>query len=237
MIYKIRLISIFYFLMAFFVPLIGIGYLTSEVFEIDDSFLVYVLTIVLFFVCYKLALKLSYGTARITVAKEYIEFKWIKKPLLRFQQNIKLDYTDINGSKFRQEYQYDYFKIYSKGPSIGFERFPEWHPNKDEFYQFKQAFSQRMDRVNKKRKAQSKWKNEDKNQAKPKLIVDKEAQFHKSYWAKVLLLIYIASTVLGIHYIYNNISNPNFSMFIVMFGISGSVFLAVKTFKNLKSKD
>jgi hypothetical protein len=128
--------------MAFFGLIFGIGFTISKIVEIEESIFIYGLTLLLFIVAYKIALRLTSGKAEITLHKKNIEFKWIKKPFFRFQQDVNLDVGDVDGWKFRSEYQYDYFKIYSSKPSIGFERLPEWHPAKDDFYEFKLQFSQ-----------------------------------------------------------------------------------------------
>ena len=103
-------------------------------------------------ICYKITCKLTIGWVRLTMSKRDLEFIWTKKPLLTFQNNESIDFEKIESWRYRNEFQYSYFKIYEKSYTpITIMRFSNWDTSKDDFYSFLVAFEKRIERVNSKR--------------------------------------------------------------------------------------
>jgi len=96
-------------------------------------------------VCYKITCKLTIGWVRLTMSKRDLEFIWIKKPLLTFQNNESIDFEKIESWRYRNEFQYSYFKIYEKSYTpITIMRFANWDTSKDDFYSFLVAFERTL---------------------------------------------------------------------------------------------
>ncbi|TXD47383.1 MULTISPECIES: hypothetical protein [unclassified Polaribacter] len=76
-----------------------------------ESFPAFLFTISTFITSYLIAYKLTLGKVKITLSNKKVEFLWIKKPILTFQNNESVDIENIESWKYRDEFRYSYFKI------------------------------------------------------------------------------------------------------------------------------
>ena len=223
--YEFRTISIFYFIATFGVLTSSIGYVVTSIFGVLETVFAIIFAVTLFIVSYLISSKLTLGIAQITLSNKKIDFFWIKKPILTFQNNVSVDMDKIESWKFRTEFQYSYLKIYNPSDIITIMRLPNWSPDKDDFNSFRIAFKKRIENLNEKRKrrTESFEKNKIKDEKK-ELIVDKEAEHYKSNIAKILFFVYILCMILGAKYVYNNWNTGKTNIGIVISGILGCIF-------------
>ena len=227
--YKFRTISIFYFIITFLTLILIIGITGMKLLGILESFYAFLFTIFTFVTSYLISYKLTLGIAEITLTNKELVFVWIKKPILRFQNNESIKIEDIKSWKYRAEFQYNYFKIYNPSEIITVMRLPNWSPEKDDFDNFLFTFKKRIENLNKKReKKVEKLKKDEVKDEKNELIIDKEAEYNKSNIAKILFFVYIFSGILGAKYVFNNWNTGKTNIGIAIFGILGCIFYISK---------
>ena len=198
-----------------------------------ESSLAFGFSILAILFSYFISLKLTIGRVQINLTNKDIEYLWLKKPFFTFQNNESIKIESIKSWKYRDEFQYSYFKIYNPSESITIMRLPNWSPEKDEFDNFLFTFKKRIDNLNKKREKRAEYldKKEVKDE-KNELIIDKEAEHYKSNIAKILFFVYVFSGVLGAKYVFNNWNTGKTNIGMAIFGILGCIFYISK-YRNL----
>jgi hypothetical protein len=116
-----------------------------------DELIVFIIATLLIFGIYWISVKLTSGIAEITLSKEHLEFEWLNKPILKSQDNHKIDLYEIDSWSFSIEYHYNSLDINCHSSSISISRFPEWGHNKDDFQSFISSFSHKIESINKKK--------------------------------------------------------------------------------------
>jgi len=231
--YKIRTISIFHFVFAFMTIILSFAYIASKIDEKPDELIAYLIATILIFIIYWISVKLTSGIAEITLSKKHIEFNWLKKPLLKSQDNHHFDLDEIDNWNFQREFHYDSLDINCHSSSISISRLPEWGHNKDDFHSFINSFSQKIERINKKRlKNIQKNKKSEQKEDRKEPIKDQEAIFNSSNTPKILLVIYIILMILGVFHVYNNWNTGTSNILMVIAGISGCIYYIRKYRKN-----
>ncbi|RRO22417.1 hypothetical protein [Flavobacteriaceae bacterium 14752] len=170
------------------------------------------------------------GIAEIELTKREIEFNWLKKPILKSQDNLKFDLYEIDSWNIQREFHYNTLNISSNFSSISISRFPEWRNDRDDYQSFLNSFTQRIKSINKKRIKRNEKSNRKVNIKKP--IKDQEAIFNSSNKPKILLGVYSIVTILGIFYIYNNWNTGKSNLGIVIVGLIGCIFYIRKYIKS-----
>ena len=231
--YKFRTISIFHFITLLLTLILIIGITGKSLFGIMESFFVVIFTIFTFITSYLIAYKLTIGKVEITLSNKKVEFLWMKKPILTFQNNESVEMDKIESWKFTTEFQYSYFKIYNPSDIITISRLPNWNPEKDDFDNFLFTFKKIIEKLNKKREKEIENINKDKlRNENTKLIVDRETKYYKSNISKILFFVYIICGILGTNYVYNNWNTGKTNIGLAISGILGCIFYISKYKKN-----
>lgn len=247
--YEFKTVSIFYFTTTFLVVFVGIVYTTmSTIGKLDSSFFSFVFAVIILIVSYWIAYKLTIGQTQITLSKKTIDFFWMKKPILSFQNSVSIDMEKIESWKYRHELQYSYFKIYGYDIDITIMRLSSWVTNNDDFHSFIVAFEKRIEKINKKREKGIERNNkriqirvENKSQSivedeQPKLIRDRELDFYNSNLSKILFMVYVVSGVMGVFYLFKNWNTGKPSLGIIVYGVIGSLFYFNSHYNRKKNK-
>jgi len=230
--YRFRTISIFYFITLLLSLILIIGITGMSLFGIMETFFASIFTVSTFVTSYLIAYKLTIGKVEITLSNKKVEFLWVKKPILTFQNNESIEFDEIESWKFRTEFQYSYFKIYNPLDIITIMRLPNWSLDEDDFNSFRFAFKKRIENLNKKRekrieildkKRMSKIEDELINE-QPKVIRDKESDFYNSNISKVLFYVYIICGILGAQYAFNNWNTGKTNIGLAISGVLGCIF-------------
>ncbi|WP_127845293.1 hypothetical protein [Psychroflexus aestuariivivens] len=175
--YKIRTISVTLFVFTFITILLSFSYVAYNFKEVIDikayEFIVFITATLLIIGIYWISVKLTSGIAEIELTKREIEFNWLKKPILKSQDNLKFDLYKIDSWNIQREFHYDTLNISSNFSSMTISRFPEWRDDKDDYQSFINSFSNKIKSINKK-KLKSDKRNEKPNQTtENKLISNK----------------------------------------------------------------
>ncbi|GGE23042.1 hypothetical protein GCM10010831_24930 [Psychroflexus salis] len=215
-----------------------IAYRFKEAADINpDELIVFITATLIIIGIYWISVKLTSGIAEIELTKREIEFNWLKKPILKSQDNLKFDLYEIDSWNIQREFHYDTLNISSNFSSMTISRFPEWRNDKDDYQSFINSFSNKIGSINKKKLKRNK-RNEKSNQKvdDEKLIVDQEKVFKSSNLPKILLGVYIIVMILGVFYVYNNWNTGKSNILIVIAGLSGCIYYIKKYRQNRNQK-
>ncbi|MBJ97841.1 hypothetical protein [Mesonia oceanica] len=236
--YKVRTISVFHFVLAFITLILSCAFIVSKIQETinekPNELIVFLFFAFLIFGIYWVSVKLTSGIAEITLTKRKIEFKWLKKPILKSQDDLSFDLNEIDSWNIQREFHYDTLDINSKFSSISISRFPEWRNDKDDYQSFINTFTQKIGSINKKRLKKIKRNiKSDQKEVNEKPIRDQEAIFNSSIKPKILLGVYIFVMILGVFYVYNNWNTGKSNIGIVIVGLIGCSYY-IKKYRNKK---
>jgi len=232
--YEFKTISIFYFIITLGIFITTIGYLGLKVFGIMNSFIAILFVVFTFSISYLISYNLTLGKVQVTLTNKKIDYLWLQKPLLTFQNNESIDIENITSWKYQTEFQYSFFKIYNPADIITIMRLSNWSPEKDDFDNFLFAFKKRIERINKKRIIHKDKNKINENQNRK--IKDKEVEFYNSKRAKVLFYVYVLTGLMGSFHLFNNWNNKQTNIGLMIYLLIGCSFYIHKYFIFKKGK-